>query len=155
MRMQVPVLYDLRSREARRNAEHERGIALILGAAHVPDALAAYLDAVRACNAGAGGLRRYPGSPWIARHLLRPADQLVLMELHPQALGGLRGTFGRDRQVHIHARDCFEGLPALLPPPERRGLVLLDSSYEIKEGVRAASPACWPPAASAGRAACT
>lgn len=125
-------LYDLRSREARKNAEHEAGIAQVLSAAAPPAELGPYLDAVRACNTGTA-LRRYPGSPWIARHLLRPADQLVLMELHPRSLGGLRKVFGRDAQVHIHARDCFEGLPALVPPPERRGLALIDPSYEVKE----------------------
>ena len=55
------------------------------------------------------------------------------MELHPKALPALRRAMGGDRRVHIHARDCFEGLPALVPPPERRGLVLIDPSYEIKE----------------------
>jgi len=125
-------LYDLGSREARRHAEHEGGIAKVLAAAAPPPALAAYLEAVRACNGGTG-LRCYPGSPWLARSLLRPADQLVLMELHPRAIEALRHRYGRDPQVHVHARDCFEGLPALLPPPERRGLVLIDPPYEVKD----------------------
>lgn len=124
--------YDLRSREARRNAEHERGIARVMAAPGAPDALAPYLAAVRACNTGAT-LRQYPGSPHLARGLLRPADHLVLMDLHPQALGALRRQYAGDGQVHIHARDCFEGLPALLPPPERRGLALVDPSYEVKD----------------------
>src|SRR6185436_19410373 len=97
-------LYDLRSREARKNAEHEAGIARVLESGTPPAELAAYLDAVRACNAGPA-LRSYPGSPLIARHLLRPSDHLELMELHPRAVAGLRRTFGRDRQVHIHERD--------------------------------------------------
>jgi 23S rRNA (adenine2030-N6)-methyltransferase len=125
-------LYDLTSREARRHAEHEQGIARLL-AAGAPPGLRRYLDLVRDCNAGRAGLARYPGSPWIARRLLRPADHLVAMELHPRALVALRRLFARDGQVHIHARDAFEGLPALVPPPERRGLVLIDPSYEVKE----------------------
>jgi 23S rRNA (adenine2030-N6)-methyltransferase len=125
-------LYDLRSREARKNAEHEAGIARVLAAGAPPADILRYLDTVRACNTGPA-LRRYPGSPRLARHLMRPDDHLVLMELHPRALAALRKTFVRDRQVHIHARDCFEGLPALVPPPERRGLALIDPSYELKE----------------------
>lgn len=125
-------LYDLGSREARRHAEHAGGIARVLAAADPPPALVPYLEAVRACNGGRS-LRRYPGSPWLAHSLLRPADHLVLMELHPRALGTLRRLYGRDPQVHVHERDSFEGLPALLPPPERRGLVLIDPSYELKD----------------------
>lgn len=124
--------YDLSAPEARRRAEHEGGIARVLAAPHPPPALGPYLEAVRAANPGER-LRRYPGSPRIARHLLRPADHLVLMELHPRALGALRAGFARDPQAHVHARDCFEGLPALVPPPERRGVVLVDPSYEVKE----------------------
>ena len=126
-------LYDLGSREARRHAEYRGGIARVLAAADAPPALAPYLDALRACNAG-GALQRYPGSPWLARSLLRPADHLVLMELHPQALTALRRLFGQDPQVHLHERDCFEGLPALggRAPP-------------------AASWACSRPATGAGR----
>ena len=74
--------YDLTSREARKNAEHEAGIARVLAAGTAPTDLEPYLDAVRACNPGTA-LRRYPGSPVIARQLLRPIDHLELMELHP------------------------------------------------------------------------
>jgi 23S rRNA (adenine2030-N6)-methyltransferase len=124
--------YELASREARKNAEHEAGIVRVLAAAKPPGGLEPYLEAVRACNAG-GALRRYPGSPAIARHLLRPADHLELMELHARALAALRRRFGSDPQVHIHRRDCFEGLPALVPPQERRGVALIDPAYEVKE----------------------
>ncbi len=124
--------YDLTTREARKNAEHEAGIARVLATAAPPAEIAPYLEAVRACNTGAS-LRRYPGSPAIARHMLRPGDHLELLELHPRAVSGLRRRFGGDRQVHIHRRDCFEGLPALVPPPERRGVALIDPSYEVKE----------------------
>ena len=125
-------LYDLGSREARRNAEHEGGIARVLAAPAPPPELADYLDVVRACNPGPA-LRRYPGSPWIARQLLRPADQLELLELHPRALSALRRTLGGHAEVHVHGRDCHEGLPALVPPPERRGVALIDPSYEVKD----------------------
>ncbi len=126
--------YDLRGPEARKAREHEQGIARVLAAPGPPPELDPYLAAVRAANGGAAApLRRYPGSPAIAHGLLRPADHLELMELHPRALERLRRQFGREPRVHIHERDAFEGLPALLPPPERRGLVLVDPAYEIKE----------------------
>lgn len=125
-------LYDLRSREARKNAEHEGGIVRALAVPVSPPEIAPYLEFVRELNPGSA-LRRYPGSPLLARHLLRPRDHLELMELHPGAYARLRRQLGGDRQVHIHQRDCFEGLPALVPPPERRGLALVDPSYEVKE----------------------
>ena len=125
-------IYDLTSREARKNAEHEAGVVRVLAAGAPPAELDPYFDAVRACNKGAA-LRRYPGSASIARHLLRPIDHLELMELHPRAVSALRRRLGGDRRVHIHQRDCFEGLPALVPPPERRGLALIDPAYEVKD----------------------
>lgn len=141
--------YDLKSREARRNAEHEQGIARLLAADSPPAELGDYLAAVRAFNPGPA-LRFYPGSPGLARALLRPGDQLDLFELHPRAAGALRRSLGRDPQVHIHQRDCFEGLPALVPPAERRGIVLIDPSYEVKgefaqvAGLLTACHARWP-----------
>jgi 23S rRNA (adenine2030-N6)-methyltransferase len=127
--------YDLGSREARRHAEHQAGIGRVMSATAPPAELDPYLAVVRACNPGSR-LRRYPGSPQLARKLLRPGDQLELMELHPRAIGMLRRNFAGDPQVHVHERDAFEGLPALVPPPERRGLVFIDPSYEVKEDFR-------------------
>ena len=91
------------------------------------------MAAVRGLNGNSKTLRWYPGSPQVARHLLRPQDHLELLELHPAALSRLQRKFGREAAVHIHYRDAFEGLPALIPPPEKRGLVLVDSAYEEKE----------------------
>jgi 23S rRNA (adenine2030-N6)-methyltransferase len=125
-------IYDLDSPEARRNAEFRSGISRILSAAAPPPEIEPYLAAVRASNPEAGTLRSYPGSPQIAHHLLRPEDHLELLELHPRALARLRRSFGRDARVHIHDRDSYEGLPGLVPPPERRGLVLIDPSYEVR-----------------------
>ena len=130
--------YDLRGPEAKKAGEHENGIVRVLAAGNPPAELAPYLASIRAANGGGavlptGPLRRYPGSPAIAHSLLRPADHLELMELHPRSLERLRRQFGREPRVHIHERDAFEGLAALLPPPERRGLVLVDPAYEIKE----------------------
>jgi 23S rRNA (adenine2030-N6)-methyltransferase len=128
-------VYDLRSHEARKNAEYEGGIGRVLAAAAPPAECQDYLAAVRALNKPGSGrdITLYPGSPQVARHLLRPDDHLELLELHPAALARLHRQFGRDSRVHIHDRDAFEGLPALLPPKERRGVVLMDSAYEVKE----------------------
>lgn len=128
-------VYDLRSGEARKNAEFESGILRALAASSPPPEAREYLAAVRALNPAAkgAGIHLYPGSPQVARHLLRPDDHLELLELHPAASARLHRNFGRDPRVHIHGRDAFEGLPALVPPRERRGVALLDSAYEVKE----------------------
>lgn len=125
-------IYDLASAEALRNAEYRTGIGRILSAASPPPELQPLLAAIRDLNPEADALRHYPGSPQIACHLLRPQDHLELMELHPQALARLRRHFGHDARIHIHDRDSYEGLPGVVPPPERRGLVLIDPAYETR-----------------------
>jgi 23S rRNA (adenine2030-N6)-methyltransferase len=128
-------LYELSARETRRNAEYRDGVVRVLAAPEPPPALGPWLAAVRAQNLP-GELTVYPGSPAVAAHLLRDVDHLDALELHPVALKRLREQLGRDRRVHVHGRDCHEGLPGLLPPPERRGIVLLDPSYEVKDEFR-------------------
>jgi 23S rRNA (adenine2030-N6)-methyltransferase len=127
--------YDLQGAEARKTREAEGGIHRLLAAPAPPASLVDYLAVVRALNRRGGGtaVRFYPGSPQLARDLLRPTDHLELLELHPAALARLRRNYGRDPRVHIHGRDAFEGLPALVPPRERRGVVLVDPAYEVKE----------------------
>ncbi len=116
--------YDLTADEARRTAESDQGILRLLESP-APE-LADYLSVVAQC-----GL--YPGSPAIARALLRPADRLVACELHPEDYSQLRRRYARDAQVGTHLRDGYEALTALLPPAERRGLVLIDPPYENPE----------------------
>lgn len=113
--------YDLAADPALRTGEAEQGIARLL-AADDP-ALADYLSLVR-------GLGRYPGSPVLIRALLRPQDRLVCCELHPEDAATLRRRFAGDGQVAVHRRDGWEALGALLPPAERRGLVLIDPPFE-------------------------
>ncbi len=125
-------LYDLDAPAAQQGREHERGIAPVLArAAAAPAALAPYLETVARLNPG-GRLRRYPGSARLAFELLREQDELELFELHPQASAALRAELGREPKVHIHRRDGFEGLVAVVPPRERRGIALVDPSYERK-----------------------
>lgn len=124
--------YDLESDSALKNREFAGGIGQLWG--ERGDGLGAevcvYLDLVRARNPD-GALRWYPGSPGLARALLRPGDGLILCERHPADYRILHDAFAGDRQVAVHHRDGYEALKALVPPPQRRGLVLMDPSYEM------------------------
>ncbi len=106
-------------------------------AATVPPAVAEYLGIVRDFDRHAGNLepgpRFYPGSPWIARQLARPFDRLALCELHPGEGVALRGEFAQVPRVAVHELDGYAALRAMLPPPERRALLLLDPPYEAPD----------------------
>ncbi|WPZ35893.1 23S rRNA (adenine(2030)-N(6))-methyltransferase RlmJ [Thalassobaculum sp. OXR-137] len=122
-------VYDLASPEAEKTGEAKAGILrLIAEGAVPPDHPLA--TAIRLTEQ-AYGTGFYPGSPMIAAQLLGPEDVLHLMELHPQEHAALKRAM-RGRNVHIHRRDGYEGLLALSPPTPRRGLVLIDPSYEVK-----------------------
>lgn len=141
--------YDLRHAWAEKAREYANGITRILDRPDAPKALSDYLDAVRAENP-AGGLRFYPGSPRIARGLIRPGDRMVLAELNKRDCAELETLFAGDRQVQVRCMDGYQALKAHLPPRERRGLVLLDSSFdragEFARIVAALADACrrWP-----------
>lgn len=122
-------LYDLWGDAAGKTGEWQDGIERFLAEPAPPD-LADYVAAVGAVNEP-GSLRFYPGSPLLARRAMRPGDRLVLAELHPDDVRLLKGNFAGDPQVAVHHRDAYEALKALLPPPERRGLVLIDPPFEI------------------------
>ena len=140
-------LYDLAGSEAARTGEAATGIARIATAPDTPFGKA--LAATRAAH----GPAAYPGSPLVARALLRPQDRQVLMELHPAEHTALRATIGADPAIAVHRRDGYEGLLALAPPTPRRGLVLVDPSYEVKTEYADAAAfvrrliARWPEAA--------
>ena len=95
-----------------------------------PTPLADYVDQVRSLGGYPGSLGCYPGSPAVIRALLRPDDRLTCCELHPEDAAALRRNFAHDRQVSVHHRDAWEALGALLPPKERRGLILIDPPFE-------------------------
>src|SRR5882757_5472857 len=128
-------LYDLTSDEAQRGGEWLTGIARIMQARFSEKTLPLlkpYLDIVRAFNPQAE-LVAYPGSPLIARALLRPQDRLTACEIEPNARKRLIGALRRDTQARVVDLDGWTALPAFVPPKERRGLVLIDPPYEQKD----------------------
>ncbi len=127
--------YDFAHAWAQKNAEFRGGIGRLWERADLPAALAPYMDAVRAENPD-GKLRFYPGSPRIARRFLRPGDRMVLSELNRTDVAELGALFARDRQVTVHLMDGYQALKAELPPRERRGLVLVDSSFDRADELR-------------------
>src|SRR6202012_4103142 len=128
--------YDLAGDEARRSGEWLTGIARIMQARFSEQAaalIAPYLDIVRAFNPTPASLSVYPGSPLIARALLRPQDRLTACEVEPSARKQLIDALRRDTQARVVDLDGWTALPAFVPPNERRGLVLIDPAFEAKD----------------------
>jgi len=142
-------LYALDGAYAAKNAEYDSGIGRLWTRKGLPAPLARYVELIRALNPD-GKMRYYPGSPYCADRVLRPQDRLRLFELHPsdgkilqdnfrklEADAAARGVRpARGTRVMIYKGDGFAGLKALLPPPSRRGLVLIDPPYEDKGDYR-------------------
>ncbi len=122
-------LYDLTHPWAQKLSEYRAGIERLWERDDIPALLQPYLAAVRAENTQRR-LRWYPGSPRIARGLLRSGDRAELIELNRDDANALGRLFDGDRQVHVHLMDGYQALKAFLPPKERRGLVLVDSSFD-------------------------
>src|SRR5205809_86553 len=128
-------LYDLTADEARRGGEWPTGIPRLMQARFSESTaplIKSYLDIVRAFNRP-GDLEAYPGSPLIARALLRPQDRLTACEVEPKARKRLIDALRRDTQARVVDLDGWVALPAFVPPKERRGLVLIDPSFEQKD----------------------
>lgn len=124
--------YALESAHASKLAEFKDGIGRLWEAKGLPPAAKDYVDMVRQLNPD-GQLKHYPGSPWLARQMLRDGDRLRLYEMHTTDAKLLHECFqGSGREVAITDGDGFAGLKAILPPPPRRALVLIDPSYETK-----------------------
>lgn len=116
--------YDLASEQAQKTGEAAGGIGRLAGlTGDLPPALAQYLECV-----GQGAA--YPGSPLIAARLMRPQDRLVAIEKHPEECAQLKAVLAPWRKAVVEAADGYLRLPKLLPPPERRGLVLMDPPFE-------------------------
>jgi 23S rRNA (adenine2030-N6)-methyltransferase len=116
--------YDLKGEQAKKTGEAASGIARLRGlSGDLPAALAAYIECV-----GQGGA--YPGSPLIAARLLRPQDRLLAIEKHPEEAVLLDAVLAPWRKASVEAADGYLRLPKLLPPPERRGVILMDPPFE-------------------------
>ena len=127
--------YDLRSEETQKTGEWLDGIAKVLSAdmpEDVSSLLAPWLDVVRAENPG-DTLERYPGSPLLARKLLRTTDRLTLTELHPLDFKTLAALFAGDHQVKTIHLDGWMALNSFLPPKEKRGLAIIDPAFEVTD----------------------
>lgn len=116
-------LYDLASVEATKTGEADAGIAKI----NLPDC--PFTDAVKSVRQ-MHGETAYPGSPAIAAAMLRDSDKMYLMELHPAEFKAL--SINLEGEASVHRRDGYEGVMAISPPKPRKGLVLIDPSYEVK-----------------------
>lgn len=130
-------LYDFSAEEARRSPEWRAGIgrlwALHAGGLGNPlaESMNDYLDAVARLNPD-GQLRFYPGSPALALAMLRPCDRLTAIEAHPEEMAALKAAFGGDSRLNALEQDGWNAGPKMVPPPERRGLVLIDPPFEAK-----------------------
>lgn len=126
-------VYDLSGIEAGKTGEWEGGIGKMAEpfAPKVEALLAPYREVIAALNPG-GGLRHYPGSPELALRLMRPQDRLIANELHPQDAIALERQYLHDPRCDVTSMDAETCLKAKLPPPERRGLILIDPPYEVK-----------------------
>jgi 23S rRNA (adenine2030-N6)-methyltransferase len=137
-------VYALDSAQAVKSGEYLDGIARLWERDDLPQPLADYVNLVRGMNPS-GKLRYYPGSPYVAEQVARPEDRLRLFELHPadtrllvenfrklEAHKAEQGERARGRRILIEHADGFHAMKALLPPPSRRALVLIDPPYEVK-----------------------
>ncbi|THF63442.1 23S rRNA (adenine(2030)-N(6))-methyltransferase RlmJ [Pseudothauera rhizosphaerae] len=128
--------YALDSEQAAKNAEHAAGVGRLWQREDVPELLKPYLEAVGQFNPH-GRLNFYPGSPALAMTRLRAQDRMHLFELHPADVELLQRTFaGEQERVSVRKADGFSALRALLPPPSRRAVVLIDPPYEVKDDYR-------------------
>ena len=132
-------VYALDKGYAKKNAEYENGIARLFHAKNLPESLNSYVDIIKKLNENKQ-LTFYPGSPYIAKHFLRRDDKLRLFELHPSDYQLLQENFsGQEklnltrRQTRVEMLDGFAGLKSCMPPATKRGAVLIDPPYELKE----------------------
>lgn len=123
--------YSLQGRYANKKHEYEDGIGRLWDRNDPPPPVADYLQQVRDFNGG-DTLAQYPGSPALAQMLMRADDRLRLYELHPTDHRILEAYLGKRPNTQVAMTDGFAALKAELPPPSRRGVVLIDPSYELK-----------------------
>jgi 23S rRNA (adenine2030-N6)-methyltransferase len=125
--------YALDGFEAKKTGEHKDGISRLHPAEKMPPLLKRWRDSILTSAGNEQGLKHYPGSPLQVARLLRPNDSAQLCELHAEEAAKLHHLLQRDPRLHVHQRDGYEALKALLPPQEKRGLVLIDPPYEAQD----------------------
>ncbi|MCX7514370.1 23S rRNA (adenine(2030)-N(6))-methyltransferase RlmJ [Frateuria hangzhouensis] len=134
--------YALEGKEAEKTGEWREGVGRLLfpdvgphasAGGTLPPLLRHWLDGLLALPGNEQGLKLYPGSPLQVARALRDTDSAQLCELHPEEAARLRELLHHDKRMHVHQRDGYEALKALLPPKEKRGLVLIDPPYEAQE----------------------
>jgi 23S rRNA (adenine2030-N6)-methyltransferase len=127
--------YALDAVESDKTGEARQGIARLLtwarNARPLPVAIARYRDALKTLG-DADGRQLYPGSPRLIAHALRDSDRLACCELQPEEATALKQLMAGDTRVGVHARDGYAAMKGLLPPNEKRGLVLIDPPYEAQ-----------------------
>ncbi|MDG6896094.1 23S rRNA (adenine(2030)-N(6))-methyltransferase RlmJ [Volucribacter amazonae] len=124
--------YQLTSSQSEKTGEYKEGIARLWDKTDLPSELARYVKLIQRLN-GSKTLRYYAGSPLIAATLLRPQDRALLTELHPTDFPLLRHNFSQFANVKVKRENGFQQLKSTLPPKERRGLILIDPPYELKQ----------------------
>ncbi|OOF87714.1 23S rRNA (adenine(2030)-N(6))-methyltransferase RlmJ [Rodentibacter ratti] len=125
--------YRLSSDESEKTSEYKEGIGRLWDQRDLPQEVSRYVDLIKTLNDNGKALRYYAGSPMIAAQLLRPQDRALLTELHPSDYPLLRNNFKEFKNITVKREDGFQQVKATLPPKERRGLVLIDPPYELKE----------------------
>ena len=124
-------VYDLSGVEAQKTGEWRDGIGRLLDAADAPPLVARYVAAIRSAQSvGFEGMTLYPGSPRLALQALRAADRMTAIELHPPSAGLLTAALNGQRNARIMQTDGYAALARTVPPPEKRGLVLIDPPFE-------------------------
>jgi len=131
-------MYQLAGEYSQKTGEYKDGIAKLVNESNLPDALQPYVNLIKELNPTnstneTNKLDIYPGSPGIAKRFMRRQDSTHLFELHPTDIQHLNDFCYRWKKVFIKQSDGFQGILGLLPPPNRRGVVLIDPPYELKE----------------------
>jgi 23S rRNA (adenine2030-N6)-methyltransferase len=136
-------MYKLMEEYAQKTGEYKQGIAKLIDNEDVPHALSEYIELIKSCNKKSESetannskstvLEIYPGSPGVAKEFSRRQDSAHLFELHSTDINHLEQFCERWNKSHVKQSDGYEGLLSLVPPPSRRGIVLIDPPYELKE----------------------
>ncbi len=130
-------MYQLADEYAQKTGEYKDGIAKLIDNGDLPEPLQPYIDLVKSLNEDVideqGDIALYPGSPGIARQFTRRQDSAHLFELHPADIEHLQAYSQRWNKSHVKQSDGYQGVLGLVPPPNRRGVVLIDPPYELKE----------------------